>query len=62
MFENYNRALLDDRNLGMRDRAIEYIAGGRTVFFAVGAAHMANDVGLVKLLADAGYTVEAVSY
>ncbi len=62
MIEDYNRKLLDDRNLGMRDRAIEFLTSGQTVFFAVGAAHMANDVGLVKLLTDAGYTVEEVSY
>ena len=62
MIEDYNRKLLDDRNLGMRDRAIEFLTGGKTVFFAVGAAHMANDAGLVKLLTDAGYTVEQVSY
>ena len=44
------------------DKAMEYLASGDTVFFAVGAAHMANDAGLVKLLADAGFTVEQISY
>ena len=62
MIEDYNRALLDERNLGMRDRAMEYLASGRTVFFAVGAAHMANEAGLVQLLTDAGYTVEEIAY
>ncbi|MBQ6263452.1 MAG: TraB/GumN family protein [Clostridia bacterium] len=62
LIEDYDRKLLDDRNLGMRDRAIEYLASGDTVFFAVGAAHMANDIGLVHLLSDAGYTVEEVDY
>lgn len=58
----YNRALLDERNLGMRDKALEYLASGQTVFFAVGAAHMANEVGLVYLLSEAGYTVEPFDY
>ncbi len=62
LIEDYDRKLLDDRNLGMRDRAVEYLASGDTVFFAVGAAHMANEIGLVRLLTDAGYTVEEVYY
>ena len=62
LIEDYNRRLLDDRNLGMFDRAVEYLGSGQTVFFAVGAAHMANGVGLVQLLTDAGYTVEEVNY
>jgi uncharacterized protein YbaP (TraB family) len=62
LLEDYNRKLLDERNLGMRDRAMEYLASGKTVFFAVGAAHMANEAGLVQLLTDAGYAVETVAY
>lgn len=62
LLQDYNRRLLDERNLGMRDRALEYLAGGQTVFFAVGAAHMANEAGLVQLLTDAGCTVETVEY
>ena len=62
MIEDYNRRLLDDRNLGMRDKALQYLASGETVFFAVGAAHMANEGGLVQLLTDAGCTVETFAY
>ena len=62
LIEDYNRKLLDERNLGMRDKALEYLAGGNTVFFAVGAAHMANDAGLVQLLSDAGCSVEPYEY
>lgn len=62
LIEDYDRRLLDDRNLGMFDRAVEYLESGDTVFFAVGAAHMANEAGLVRLLTDAGYTVETVDY
>jgi uncharacterized protein YbaP (TraB family) len=62
LLEDYNRKLNDERNLGMRDKALEYLAGGDTVFFAVGSAHMANEAGLVQLLTDAGCTVETVEY
>lgn len=59
---DYNRALLDDRNLGMAQVAQSYLAAGDTVFFAVGTAHMVDTLGLVQLLRDAGCTVEQVDY
>ena len=62
MIEDYNQRMLDDRNLGMRDKALEYLNSGQTVFFAVGAAHMADKTGLVQLLTDAGCTVEPITY
>lgn len=62
LIEDYTRKMLQDRNYGMRDRALEYLAEGKPVFFAVGAAHMANEEGLVQLLTDAGCSVEQVSY
>lgn len=61
LIEQYNRQMLDERNLGMRDRATEYLESGKTVFFAVGSAHMLGQAGLVQLLTDAGYTVERIS-
>ena len=51
---------IDDRNLGMAQVAISWLAEGKTVFFAVGTGHMVGDTGLVRLLTDAGYTVERV--
>lgn len=59
---DYNRAMLDDRNLGMAETAKGYLAAGDTVFFAVGAGHLVGDMGLVQLLTDAGCTVERVDY
>ena len=59
---DYNRRLIDERNANMAAVAKEYLASGKTVFFAVGAAHMANDAGIVQLLKNAGYTVEEISY
>ena len=62
LVEDYNKALLDDRNLGMAEVALGYLASGDTVFVAVGTAHMVDTVGLVQLLTDAGCTVERVEY
>ncbi len=62
LYEDYEYRLTDERNIGMRDKAVEYLNSGKTVFFAVGSLHMANETGLVRLLAEAGYTVEPFSY
>ena len=62
MSEAFDKAMLDDRNDDMFIKAREYLASGETVFFAVGAAHMVGDHGLVQLLTDAGYTVERFDY
>lgn len=62
MAEDFDRAMGPERNKEMCARALEYLAGGKTVFFAVGAAHMLGEEGLVQLLTDAGCTVERYDY
>lgn len=62
LLEEYDKAMLGDRNLGMLEAARGYLSGGQTVFYAVGLAHLLSEGGLVQLLRDAGYTVELVSY
>lgn len=62
LVEDYNDRMLTQRNLGMRDKAVEWLKAGDKVFFAVGAAHLVAEGGLVELLRAAGYTVEQVSY
>lgn len=63
LMEEYNKAMSYDRNDGMLQKAIEYLESGETVFYAVGLAHLLNNVnGLVDALRDAGYTVELVAY
>ena len=62
MAEDFNKAMGPDRNDGMFLKVQEYLASGETVFFAVGAAHMVGEHGLVQLLTDAGYTVERYDY
>ena len=63
LLDEYNKAMSYDRNDGMLKKAIEYLESGKVVFYAVGLAHLLNDVnGLVDALRDAGYTVELVTY
>lgn len=63
LLEEYNKAMSYDRNDGMLDVAIDYLESGDVVFYAVGLAHLLNNVnGLVDALRDAGYTVELVTY
>ena len=63
LLEEYNKAISYDRNDGMLETAIEYLESGETVFYAVGLAHLLNNVnGLVDTLREAGYTVELVPY
>ncbi len=60
LLEDYNDRMLTRRNLGMRDRALEWLKAGDKVFFAVGAAHLVGEDGLVELLRAEGCTVEQV--
>lgn len=62
LLEDYNDQMLTQRNLGMRDKALQWLQAGDKVFFAVGAAHLVDEGGLVELLRAAGYTVEQVEY
>ena len=39
-----------------------YLESGKTVFYAVGLAHLLKNDGLVDGLRAAGYTVELVEY
>lgn len=59
--EDYHKALITDRNIGMTEKAEAYLKSGKSVFFAVGEAHMVGDEGIVKQLTDKGYRVERLS-
>ncbi len=58
LIEEYNSKLIYERNIGMADKAEEYLASGQKTFFAVGCAHMVGEGGVVDLLTQRGYTVE----
>ncbi|MBC7451267.1 MAG: TraB/GumN family protein [Cytophagales bacterium] len=57
--EEFNEAILDNRNKVMAERMIEYM-NKTSCFFAVGAAHLAGEKGLIILLRNNGYTVRPV--
>lgn len=60
LYEEYRYAMSESRNLSMADWAEETLASGKTVFMVVGAAHVVGPGALADLLAQRGYTVEAV--
>ena len=63
LIDEYNQAMSYDRNEQMLETAIGYLESGDTVFYAVGLAHLLNNVnGLVDALREAGYTVELVAF
>ncbi|MCT1402271.1 TraB/GumN family protein [Paenibacillus sp. p3-SID867] len=57
--EEYNKAMLIDRNIGMADKIDGYLKNGKNeeYFIVVGSAHYLGEHGIVKLLQDKGYTV-----
>ena len=59
-YEEYNKAMVDDRNVYMAQKADSYFNEGKKVFFVVGAAHVCGDGGIIELLKDMGYTAERV--
>lgn len=60
VIEEYNKLMITDRNIHMAEKAKQYLAQGKDVFFVVGELHMVGENGIVKLLTDAGYKVEQV--
>ncbi|SFV37539.1 TraB/GumN family protein [Hyphomicrobium facile] len=59
VFDGFKKALLIDRNAGMRDAALPLLEKGNA-FVAVGALHLPGPTGLVALLRESGYTVTPI--
>ncbi|MEM0994381.1 MAG: TraB/GumN family protein [Bacteroidota bacterium] len=57
--EDFDRAMLDDRNKKMVE-SIAKILEKQSCFFAVGAAHLLGEMGMINLLRAAGYRVRKV--
>ncbi|WP_110930336.1 TraB/GumN family protein [Paenibacillus bouchesdurhonensis] len=57
--EEYNKAMLIDRNMLMADKIDGYLKNGKNeeYFIVVGAAHYLGEHGIIKLLEDKGYTI-----
>lgn len=62
LYEEYHNAMSTERDINMIEVAIGYLQSGKTVFYAVGLAHLLTDDGLVDGLRAAGYTVELEQY
>jgi len=60
--EDYLNGLLYIRNDTMFHTMETYIQQGKSVFAAVGAAHLGGEKGLLEKFSKAGYTVSAVEY
>ena len=58
--EVFSTRLLTDRNQVMSQRMDSLMQEGRTFLFAVGAAHLPKGDGLIAILRDMGYRVDAV--
>jgi uncharacterized protein YbaP (TraB family) len=59
-YEEFQELLVEKRNLVMAQRSTQWLDEGG-VFMAVGALHLPGDKGVVALLQQAGYIVEAVT-
>lgn len=62
LLEDYDKALIDDRNVSMTEKATEYFEEGKNVFFVVGLAHIVGEGAIADNLQNLGYTVELVEY
>lgn len=61
LVDEYNNTLVDERNIGMADKAEEYIKSDDTVLMVVGAAHFYGDSGILQLMEDRGYTITQIT-
>lgn len=59
-YAKYEKQLLDNRNEAWIPK-IDQLAKDKSTFIAVGAMHLAGDNGVVKLLREAGYTVNPMT-
>lgn len=57
-YEAYYKALCADRNVGMAQKAAEYIKNGDNLLFMVGFAHFCDEGSVLDNLTEMGFTVE----
>ena len=60
LMKDYNKKMLDDRNIGMKNKLEEYFNNNYNVFYMVGTAHLIGDNGIAKLVENDGYIVKRV--
>lgn len=58
LINDFNKQLIDDRNITMTEKFEEYFNDNKNTFFMVGAGHIVGPNGIANLLQKKGYTVE----
>ncbi len=61
IIEHFHQVGLVERNQVMLERAMPYLEAGG-LLIAVGALHLPGEHGLLRLLEDAGFTIEGIPY
>lgn len=56
----YTEALLQNRNVGMAEKAAEYIGNGDNLLYMVGFGHFCGEGNVLELLEEKGFTVERI--
>ena len=59
-YAEFNDLLIDSRNGGFLQQAVDYLQSGQKALIAIGALHIVGETGLANQLAQAGYHVEIV--
>lgn len=59
--EEYNNAMIVERNLTMTDFAEDALNSGEEVFICVGSAHVVGEGAMAEMLSQRGYTVECIT-
>lgn len=60
LLEEYNNAMIVERNQSMTEYAIDALESGEEIFICVGAAHVVGEDAMADNLRELGYTVEIV--
>ena len=59
--EEYNKILIDDRNVGMEEKIKSYMEDGKKVMVLAGTAHFYGEKGIISLLENDGYTIRKLT-
>jgi uncharacterized protein YbaP (TraB family) len=54
----FNKSLIDDRNITMTEKIMHYLKGGGTYFVIIGAAHFVGEKGIINLLDQNGIKIQ----
>ncbi len=58
LIRDYNKVLIDDRNVGMAEKSFGFLKEGKKVMVVVGAAHYYGEKGVLKLMENYGCTIK----